>query len=293
MRKLLFAVVFKRLLKRLYGKGFAISPLGKSHLLKFISSSLYRYLKPVKGIALIEVQGSKMYVNADKPLGDCCDCLIRGSYETYVTGLFRKTVKEGDVVVDIGAHVGYYTLLAAKLVGGRGKVFDFEPGPDNYALLTANIKVNGYDNVVAVRKAVSDKSGITKLFLSTTSSGEHTICPLESNSNYIMVETTALDEFFRDKTAPIDVIKIDAEGAEMTILLGMDRIIRENENLKMFIEFFPSHLVASGFSPKQFLDKLIEHDFKFHTIGKSVKYVDASKVEGIKAYANLFLHRRA
>ena len=88
-----------------------------------------------------------------------------GVNEKYETELFKKMVQDGMVVVDIGANIGYYTLIAAKLVGNKGIVYAFEPEPSNYELLCQNIAINGYTNVVPIEKAVSKTSGKTKLYV--------------------------------------------------------------------------------------------------------------------------------
>jgi FkbM family methyltransferase len=85
--------------------------------------------------------------------------------------LFKGIVKEGMVVVDIGANIGYYTLIAAKLVGKSGIVYVFEPMPSNYECLCKNIEVNGYTNVVLIQKAVSNKYGIAKVWFEKDWSG--------------------------------------------------------------------------------------------------------------------------
>ena len=70
-----------------------------------------------------------------------------------MTALVKRIVRNGDIVVDIGAHIGYYTLIFARLVGPKGKVFAFEPEPNNFNLLIKNIKINGYKNIIPVQKA--------------------------------------------------------------------------------------------------------------------------------------------
>ena len=86
----------------------------------------------------------------------------RGYYEPFITAFVKDMIKEGDIVIDIGAHIGYYTLLFSKLVGKTGKVFAFEAHPDNFTLLKQNVETNGYTNVVVENKAVSNYNGKIK-----------------------------------------------------------------------------------------------------------------------------------
>ncbi len=224
---------------------------------------------------IIEVQGSKIYINSKeeslsmkKTLEDYAKNLI---HEEATTDLFKRVIKEGDVVVDLGANIGYFSLLAAKLVGPKGRVFSFEPEPKNYSYLIKNTELNSYNNVFAFPKAVSDKNGTTQLYICDYDTGHHTINQYkgieaygrgrETKEQSVEIETVTLDSFLEGKTDRVDVIKMDVEGAEMLALLGMDRILRKNRNIKMFAEFFPLLIEKMGNSPKEFIRKLLE-DYK-------------------------------
>ena len=162
LRGLMFSI-FSKIVRLLSEKKFGKLPLAYEGF-RF----LYRYLRPRDVIDLIEVEGEKMYVDrgaiVSKGTSTCVQALMRG-YEQLLTKLFKKEMKQGMIVVDIGAHIGYFTLLAARLVGETGRVFAFEPDPDNYSLLIKNVSVNGHDNVIPVQKAVSNKTGQVRLFL--------------------------------------------------------------------------------------------------------------------------------
>lgn len=128
---------------------------------------------------IIEIQGSKMHLNIleENPV-------MRKTFQAYAlnriheeatTNLFKKIVKEGDVVIDLGANIGYFALLAAKLVGPTGKVFAFEPEPQNFSYLKKNVELNNYTNVMIEQKAVSNYNRRTKLFICPYDSGHHII----------------------------------------------------------------------------------------------------------------------
>ena len=227
--------------------------------------------------------------------------IISGGPEKLTTEMFKNVVKEGDVVLDLGANVGYYSLLAARLIGEKGKVYAFEPEPVNYSLLLKNIELNGYDNVVAVQKAVSNVAGKVRLFLDKKDTGAHTIYQPDDEREFTEVESVILDDFFKDKEHPINVIKMDVEGAEMAVFSGMSRIIRESENLKMFVEFYFPGMKRAGNAPREFARRLLEdYHFSILAIGeytKDRKYLKINKVDELmdlckgERAANLFLER--
>jgi FkbM family methyltransferase len=225
-----------------------------------------------KGIILIETQGHKMYLDL-RDRGVCKQLLLHGVHEKCATELCKHVIKKGDIIVDVGAHVGYYTLLFARLVGEKGKVFAFEPDPENFALLMRNIEANEYRNVVAVRKAVSNKSEIAKLFLCPDNTGDHRIHNSCDSRQSIEVETTSLDEFFKNKCSKIDLIKMDIEGAEMLALQGSTKLLEKNESLQIITEFWPRSLRIFGFSPKEYLDELTERGFKLYVINENVQRI--------------------
>ena len=268
LRKLMLSLPGK-LASFVAGKG-----LGKLPLVTWVHGFFYWHLKPV-GIVLIDAQRSKMYVDS-RDIGVTPFLLEWGFYEKYETALFKRLVKKGMAVVDIGANVGYYTLLAARLVGDEGKVFAFEPDLYNYNLLCKNIEVNRYRNVIPVQKAVSSKSGETKLFLDKSNLGGHSLSEANvDKSASITVEVTSLDDYFKNTDCKIDVIKMDVQGSEMDVLEGMTNTINQNDNLKIITEFWPMGLRNSGSSPIAFLNKLIEYGFALYQIGQYLEPVNA------------------
>lgn len=192
-----------------------------------------------------------------------------GEWEQYETLIFSKTVEEGMVVVDIGANIGHYTLEAARRVGKTGKVFAFEPEPHNFSLLCRNIEANGYQNVVPVQMALSNRTGAARLTLSPDNLGGHHFENSIQNGKAVTVGVTTLDEYLRHECRRIDVIKMDAEGAEMGILEGMKGILAANPDLILFTEFYPEAMRASGHEPEDFLTTLMESGFSVGILDQS------------------------
>jgi FkbM family methyltransferase len=145
-----------------------------------------------------------------------------GCYESEKQKAFIKQIKLQDIVYDIGAHVGFYTLLASKLVGDRGKVYAFEPLPRNIFYLKKHISLNKLKNVEIIEAAVSDKEG-EENFLE----GDSYTSKLDSRGSFT-VKTISLDNLIKNKKIlPPNVIKIDVEGAELKVLLGAKDIIEK------------------------------------------------------------------
>ena len=308
--KLFFFDIFKKISKLFIKTGIH----KKFPFIISIYNFLFGYLWSYKNI--VEIQGSKMYLNIkDESL--CMRKTFEGYasdlvHEKSTTELFKKVVKNSNTVVDLGANIGYFTLLAAKLVGPQGKVFAFEPEPKNYSYLIKNIELNNYKQVIALQKAVSNKKGETKLYICDYDTGHHTINQYEgieaysrgrkTKEHFIEIETITLDNFFKDKKESIDVVKMDVEGAEALALAGMDRILKKNKHLKMFIEFFPLLIEKMGNSPKEFINKLLnDHHFLIYIIpgdynAEEGKMIKINSVEEIMVFRkkeedhiNLFL----
>ncbi|MBI1884960.1 MAG: FkbM family methyltransferase [Chloroflexi bacterium] len=203
---------------------------------------------------LATVQGHRMYLGAYADAGFLYD-----TYEPGTTKLFQRLVGPGMTVMDVGAHWGYFTLLAARGVGEGGRVYAFEPHPDNWALLVKNVQTNGYSNVVAVQKAVADRAGQVPLFLGKSDAGCNSLYrnPLTREES-IPVEVTTLDAFLEREGGPrVDLIKIDIEGGEPAALEGARGLVQRSGNLGLIVEFHPRLLGTAGTTPEEFVDRLL------------------------------------
>ncbi len=212
---------------------------------------------------LIPVNNYKMYFHSENM--DCIDesLMFTHQWEPCMTLAFKKLIKPGMVMVDIGANVGYFSLLCSTLVGKSGRVFSFEPEPGNFALLMKNIQINSFTNVEAVPKAVSDKNSTLRLYINTLEQGMHSIIQHESGSSTIDIEAVSLDEFFATTNHIVDIIKIDIEGAEVLALKGMQNTIQRNEKLLFFTEFWPEGLLRAGTTPLDYYNSLKDIGFKY------------------------------
>jgi FkbM family methyltransferase len=147
-----------------------------------------------------------------------------GTFESDKQEFLGKHLRSNTVVYDIGAHVGFYSMLASKLVGPRGKVYAFEPVSRNVAYLRRHLEANSVENVTTLNCALADSPGYAKFELGSDSSGGRL-----GKHGQIQVEVHSLDELLREHIIePAQFVKIDAEGAELSILCGGAHYFREH-----------------------------------------------------------------
>jgi len=247
-------------------------PIGNSLLHKRLRKILYPLLWKVAAPDLnhpLKIQGHEMCGIGPKRGAAAGIGLLMDSYEEGSAHIFKNLIEEGMCVVDIGAHIGYYTLIAAEKVGDSGRVYAFEPELVNYKWLLKNIEMNGYRNVTPVPKSISDRSGSLKLYLGKTT-GTHSICPWqEMGKESVVVDTTTLDDFLSAEDWPsIDIIKMDIEGAETLALNGMKQLLKRQKTLTILIEFNPYRIKANAESPLDFLQMLKANGFLLHAISE-------------------------
>ncbi|OGF62476.1 hypothetical protein A2926_01980 [Candidatus Giovannonibacteria bacterium RIFCSPLOWO2_01_FULL_44_40] len=191
--------------------------------------------------------------------------MLLHKYEADTFSLFKKNVKPGMTVIDIGAHIGYYTVLFSKLVGPSGKVFAFEPDAENFALLCKN--TNGLKNVSLVNKAVADSDGEITFYKINQSTGCHSIVTPRLPSQKISVLAIRLDTFLaQNNIAEVDVIKIDIEGGEPFAFRGMDELFSKSRELMVVSEFSPKSLINLQIQPENFLKQIQNYGFSVYRI---------------------------
>ena len=244
--------------------------IGRFYTLKLLKGIVFYMLKS----DYVEVEGHKLFLDSRNSMG----LTIFKNHEPHETSLVKKKVKKGDVVLDIGANIGYFTLIFAKLVGEEGKVFSFEPDPTNFALLKKNIKINGYKNIIPIQKAVSNKTSKIKLHLSKSNYANHTIYDKKHNHKSIDVNVIKLDDYFNTYKGKIDFVKIDTEGVEEKVIKGMPNILNKNKNLKILSEFWVHGMDQAGIKPENFLKSLIKHNFEMYKVNEKLEQTNIKEL---------------
>lgn len=156
----------------------------------------------------VKVHGMRMFLDPPDSLG----LTFTGVYEPFETQLVKAHLRPGAVVLDIGANIGYYTLLFSQLAGKEGKVFAFEPEPRNLAILKRNIQINGLRNVVLVEKAVSNRAGRIQLHVSEENWGDHRAFSSDAGRRCVEVEAIRMDDFLSSQGVSPDFIKMDIQA---------------------------------------------------------------------------------
>jgi FkbM family methyltransferase len=182
-------------------------------------------------------------------------------YEPEVPRYLQAHVRSGDLAVDVGANIGYFTLLFARLVGPEGRVIAFEPNADNVRLLRQNVDANAYTNVEIHSQAVADSSGRSFLYLSPDNPGDHRLVKSDSRSA-VPVNVVALDDALPELCGKLDWLKVDVQGAELAALRGMRSLIDSSAKLTIVLEFAPRAMDEFGTQPEQLLGLLFESGFE-------------------------------
>lgn len=150
-------------------------------------------------------------------------------YEPNTFAFLRSVCREGDTILDLGAHIGLFSVLFARLVGKSGRVFAFEPTPQTNAVLRETIELNNCQKIVEVRpEAVARTSGEAILFdTGTAGSNANSLVKTERHNSGVKVKTVSIDDFVRARNLRVNCLKIDVEGAELRVLEGASQTLLE------------------------------------------------------------------
>ena len=231
---------FYKTIKQAKTKGF-VKTVFMLLALSLSKRSILPYLKHIPESAIVEVNKSKMLLFPRKGGINCIhfDLFLYKKREPNCTDylMHSNVLKDGDIVLDIGANIGYYVLIESQLVGKSGKVYAVEPVRSNFELLERNVQLNNLKNVSTFQFAFSDedaKSGTMYV------SDKNNLCTMNRNAaisgkigkivSEEEVPVATVDTFFKDKTPP-NFIRMDVEGSEYEIIKGMAKTLnREHKN---------------------------------------------------------------
>ena len=246
----------------------------------------------------VEVDGRIFRVNP-RDFGVTLELHSTGTYEPFTRGLCLDALAPGMVFLDIGAHVGLYTLPAADRVGPEGQVVAFEPHPSNRNLLLENLERNKIGNVTVVPAAVSDTTGQLELQVSPFNTGDHRLYRRDGGrTKTVTVEVVSIDDWLETSgIEKVDMIKMDVQGAEANVIKGMHRTLESNPSVQMIIEYTPWMLRESGVDPLSFLTDMASIGFDLSIIDESRGSVQSASPQDIdracpgRSYVNVLATR--
>lgn len=278
--------LIKKIFKFLPGNvpEFLYTTIFKAKPIKKVVNCILLFIIPDK---ILLSFGLVLFLNKKDPV--VSGALALGVYENFETFLIEKEIHEGMMVIDIGANIGYYTVLFAHLVGSNGKVIAFEPDKQSGEVLKKNITANKFRNVLYVDKALSDRKGLVKLYISEENRGDNRIYDTKEGRDWVEVEMISLDDYL-PKEKKVDIIKMDVQGAEALILKGMEKIISYSDKMIIFTEFWPDGIRKTGESPEEFLKKLVGFGFSLYNI--NTKENKLEKIGEINQFAKRYYNSK-
>jgi FkbM family methyltransferase len=232
------------------------------------TSSKYHLCKTNQNIWLAVIENDLV--------SNCIEC--NSVWEQQVTDYLISNVKPSETIIEIGANVGYYTTLLAKLVGAGGRIYSYEANKDVYDLANLSLKMNELSKIVTIKNiAISDRKGVVEFsYLEPSAeandivniggghiSTENSIC---SGEKVKRVKAISLDEDLND-IKNVDWLRMDIEGSEILALKGAKRIIKSSPNLKIVMEWAPRMLKNYG-NVSELIDEMHKYGFRFYKIPK-------------------------
>lgn len=188
-------------------------------------------------------------------------------WEPFETRLWLAAQRRGDIVVDVGANLGYFSLLSALAIEAPAQVHAFEPAADNYALLEANIALNDCADLVrSYRAALSNVNDTGRLRRSDTNLGDHQIYAGDGERVEESISLLCGADALVEHCDHIDLLKIDTQGSELAVIEGLWPLLIQSPKLSMLIELTPFSLALAGASGRQLVERLALLDLPFHIV---------------------------
>jgi FkbM family methyltransferase len=198
--------------------------------------------------------------------------IYQKKFEINESSFIKAFLKKGDNFIDIGANIGYFSLMASKIVGAMGNIFAFEPSKNNLIRLNENIKLNNFSNIKTIQKAVSNSIGELDLFISNDGyDAWNTFAKPFWFKNYSTEKTftTTLDSFISElEISNLKLIKIDVEGWELNVLKGAENFLKTNIEVCLLIEFVEENLETAGISCIELYNYLSDLGYLLFKINK-------------------------
>jgi FkbM family methyltransferase len=223
--------------------------------------------------------------------------LMHGEWEPEETELVKKLIKAGDVFVDVGANLGYYSLIAARV--GASHVYAFEAQPSTYELLGKNVIINWMTKFITYENlAVYSHTTDLEFFVRNNYPGNSSLgfTPPDQLGKWfdtttaVKVHAVSLDDYFADRPGKIDLLKVDVEGAEPAVFDGARRTLAQNRDIKILCEWSPDQMATARQDPARLIEVWAEQGFRAHVLHTGLNEVPLRSLL-TSGYQNILLHR--
>ncbi|UFX82739.1 FkbM family methyltransferase [Candidatus Absconditicoccus praedator] len=208
---------------------------------------------------------------------------LRGYIEKGTSLFLVNNIKKGDVFLDIGANLGYYSLIASELVGDEGKVYAFEPVKSNIKSLEENILLNNISNVSIKKFALGNKNEQLNINIDANNSAVNSIVIKQDKNLSEKISIKRFDDLDIHKEN-INFVKIDVEGYELEVLKGMKNLLENQDNLNIVMEFSPLFFKQIGETP----EKIIEYIYKIGYSTYKITSTGQLKKINLKDYLKIY-----
>jgi FkbM family methyltransferase len=236
-----------------------------------------------------------------------------GVWEPYESSLVLSRLHSGSVFVDVGANIGYFTVIGASHVGEGGRVYAFEPDPKNFHLMEKNCALNSLQSCVhAVRAGLSNEDNTGQLYLSEDNLGDHQIYPSDGERAHVDIILRHGSRYLqrqlrRDNIAKIDLIKVDTQGSEFAVMAGLMPLLQSLDKVPtILIELTPYSLRQAGSSGRELIELLaqlqqdfwivdhVEHQLVLSSAEALAQWCDnVDAVEGDEGFMNILVEDAA
>ena len=239
------------------------------------------------------IVGNFLYKNCF-PVYNIIYPLFKKRQDKFEIELLRQYIQQGDVVLDIGANIGFYANILSQLVGSTGKVHCFEPDPMNFAHLKNNTL--HFNNITINNKAVGSKTEMLKIYTSKNLNVDHRTYKPDVYDREIEIQAVSIDDYLANNKR-VDFVKMDIQGYEMQAIKGMERMLMHNKEIKLLSEFWPYGLKKAGSSLRQYYAFLKDLGFDVLLLEESrCRNITLEKVKqmedlGEEHYFNIFAER--
>lgn len=240
--------------------------------MSFIKESIYRFLD----IVTLKKGRNRRINGCDIRLPIRYYRYYEDGYEKDTFSYFEKIIKPTDTILDIGAHIGLFSVFFSKKLNSKGRVICFEPTPGTFQILKRTVELNDLRNCTVVNAAIADKSGSLSFNL-TSKDGEgsnaNSLVQTERTVNVTEVKVFSIDDYRRIEKLKIDILKIDVEGYELNALIGAMETF-SNDKPSGILALHPQSIKKLGQSLEQIWDVLDKYKCKVEYKGAPIEKED-------------------